>query len=159
MTEATRGRPLTGRMVLAITVSAFALIISVNVFMAVQAVGTFPGLEVANSYVASQSFDADRAAQQALGWQVGHSYEGGVLTLVIRDAQGRPAPVAALSVIVGRTTHAREDRPVELTYSGGLYTAPLGLAPGAWLLHLEARAADGTAFRQRYDLMVPERAE
>ena len=49
---------LTGRKVFFITAGAFAVIIGVNVTMAVLAVGTFPGLEVKNSYVASQSFDA-----------------------------------------------------------------------------------------------------
>ena len=50
-------RELTGRYVLVITLCGFARSLRVNVFMAVMAVGTFPGLEVKNSYVASQSFD------------------------------------------------------------------------------------------------------
>ncbi len=149
------GRPLTGRKVLAIVVGAFSVIIAVNVIMAVKAVSTFPGLEVANSYVASQTFDADRAAQQALGWTVSHDYgRDGVLSLVMRDAQGLPAQVKSLSVVVGRTTHARDDRPVDLVYTGGIYSAKLDLAPGNWLLHLDAVAADGTPFRQRYDMFV-----
>lgn len=149
------GRPLTGRKVLAIVVSAFALIIGVNVYMAVQAVSTFPGLEVKNSYVASQTFDADRAAQESLGWQVTHEYGAdGVLSLVMRDAQGLPAPVKTLTVMLGRTTHVRDDRVLDLVYTGGIYTAKLDLQPGNWLLHLDATSADGTAFRQRYDMFV-----
>ncbi len=58
--------PITGFKVLMFAVAAFGTIIAVNVFMAYKAVSTFPGLEVANSYVASQTFDADRAAQEAL---------------------------------------------------------------------------------------------
>ena len=50
--------PLTGRKVLLIAVVAFGVIIGVNVLMAVKAISTFPGLEVQNSYVASQVFDA-----------------------------------------------------------------------------------------------------
>ena len=65
---------ITGKHVLAITVSAFAVIIGVNVVMAWKAISTFPGLEVKNSYVASQTFDADRAAQQALGWTLVPEY-------------------------------------------------------------------------------------
>jgi len=57
---------LTGKHVLGITVGAFSIIIAVNVLMAFKAVSTFPGLEVANSYVASQTWDADMAAQKAL---------------------------------------------------------------------------------------------
>ncbi|MEI4471039.1 FixH family protein [Frigidibacter sp. MR17.24] len=148
------GRPLTGRKVLAITVSAFAVIIAVNVYMAVQAVTTFPGLEVANSYVASQTFDADRAAQQRLGWRLTHRYAAGRLILDIRDAQGRPARVAALSALVGRKTEAREDTSPAFAFDGQAWSAPVTLAPGAWLIHLEARAADGTVFRQRLDMTV-----
>ncbi len=47
--------------------SAFAVIIAVNLVLAFKAVRTFPGLEVENSYVASQTFDAERTAQEALG--------------------------------------------------------------------------------------------
>jgi len=149
------GRPLTGRKVLAIVVSAFALIIAVNVYMAVQAISTFPGLEVKNSYVASQTFDVDRASQESLGWTVTHSYgPDGVLTLVMRDAHGLPAPVRSLSVMLGRTTHVRDDRLVDLVYTGGVYTAKLDLQPGKWLLHLDATSEDGIAFRQRYDMFV-----
>ena len=55
---------LRGRHVGAMFVAGFGIIIAVNILLAVKAVGTFPGLEVANSYVASQSFDARRKAQR-----------------------------------------------------------------------------------------------
>jgi hypothetical protein len=44
------------------------VIISVNLLLAFKAVSTFPGLEVKNSYVASQGFNDRKAAQEALGW-------------------------------------------------------------------------------------------
>ncbi|UXU76377.1 MULTISPECIES: FixH family protein [unclassified Paracoccus (in: a-proteobacteria)] len=144
-------RELTGRHVLAITLGAFGTIIAVNLFMAVKAVGTFPGLEVKNSYVASQSFDRDRAAQQALDWTVTPEYDGAELVLTIRDSQGNPAPVRDLHVTVGRPTHQRQDQEPEMTYRNGAYHAPLRLEPGLWNLHLTARAPDGTVFRQRID--------
>lgn len=148
------GKPLTGRKVLAITVSAFSVIIAVNVYMAYQAVSTFPGLEVDNSYVASQTFDAERAAQAALGWHLSHAYRDGRIVIDIRDAAGAPAKVASLNVLVGRKTEAREDSQPAFTFDGQVWSAPVTLAPGAWLMHLEATAADGTAFRQRLDMMV-----
>lgn len=155
MTDIPGGKPLTGRKVLFITVSAFAIVIAVNVFMAVKAVGTFPGLEVSNSYVASQNFDRERAAQLALGWTVRHEYSpDGMLSLFIIDRQGLPAAVDTLKLAVGRQTHTRDDRPVDLTYFNGMYSAKLDLQPGAWYLHLEATAPDGTMFRQRYDMFV-----
>ena len=56
-------RELTGRHVLAITLAAFGVVIGVNLLLAVKAVGTFPGVEVSNSYVASQVFDRERSTQ------------------------------------------------------------------------------------------------
>jgi nitrogen fixation protein FixH len=56
---------ITGRHVLAITVGAFGLIIAVNVVMAWKAISTFPGLEVENSYVASQEFDRREARRKS----------------------------------------------------------------------------------------------
>lgn len=147
-------KPLTGRKVLLMFVAFFGVIIAVNVTMAVQAVKTFPGLEVANSYVASQTFDADRAEQERLGWTVKPAFSNGVLTLEIRDRQGQPAPVAELAVLLGRTTMAAQDQRPELIFANGLYSAPVSLAPGAWLIHLEARSQDGALFRQRLDFFI-----
>ncbi|WP_313349513.1 FixH family protein [Paracoccus sp. (in: a-proteobacteria)] len=144
-------RELTGRHVLIITLVAFGTIIAVNVFMAVKAVGTFPGLEVKNSYVASQNFDRERAAQEALNWTVTPEFDGHELLLTIRDEQGYPAPVQDLEVTVGRPTHSREDQTPRFTYSGGVFRAPLTLAPGTWNIHLTATSPDGTTFRQRID--------
>lgn len=147
---------ITGRHVLAITVGAFSVIIAVNLTMAWQAISTFPGLEVKNSYVASQSFDADRAAQQALGWTLASDYDpqAGALVLRFADAGGQPAPVSGLSVLVGRTTVASQDSQPEFARADGAFVAPLHLAPGKWMLRVEAQAPDGTMFRQRVDLFV-----
>lgn len=146
--------PLTGRKVLAIAVAFFGVIIAVNVFLAVKAVGTFPGLEVRNSYVASQSFDRERAAQEALGWTLETTYRDGRLALDFRDAEGRPAPVARLSATIGRTTSAADDLRPDFVRLGGVYEAAADLAPGKWMVLLEAFAEDGTRFHQRIDLFV-----
>lgn len=142
-------KPLNGRRILTIFVGLFAVIIGANVVMAIQAISTFPGLEVKNSYVASQQFDDDRAAQEALGWRAEPSYDGKALALKISDRQGLPAPVQALRVTISRPTQKRDDVSPEMRYSGGLWVADLALAPGAWVVHLEADAPDGTVFRQR----------
>ncbi|MFV0408335.1 MAG: FixH family protein [Paracoccus sp. (in: a-proteobacteria)] len=145
----TGNKPLRGRRMLLVFVGLFGIIIAVNVYMAVHAVSTFPGLEVDNSYVASQNFDRERDAQENLGWQVAPSYENGVLTLMITDKQGLPAPVQDLRVTVSRPTQKRDDVMPEMRYSGGLWVADVALAPGAWVVHMEAEAPDGTVFRQR----------
>lgn len=149
-------REITGRKVFAVTASAFGVIIAVNLLLAYKAVTTFPGLEVANSYVASQTWDAERAAQQALGWSMDYSYDPEIaaLELTFTDKAGLPADVGTLSVLVGRPTEARDDAWPVFARSGDSYRAPLVLAPGKWMLKVEATAADGTLFRQRLDLFV-----
>lgn len=148
------GKPLTGRKVLAITLAFFATIIAVNLFMATKAIQTFPGLEVDNSYVASQVFDRERAAQQALGWTLTHRYEGGRLVLSFRDREGRPVQVERLSGILGRTTESAEDRRPEFALAGDDYVAQVDLPRGKWMMLLEAFDKTGTRFHQRLDLQV-----
>lgn len=146
---------ITGRHVLIGTVSAFGVIIAVNLFMAYQAISTFPGVEAKNTYYASQNFEAARKAQQALGWHVAEDYQDGHLTLRITEAAtGLPGAVADLQVLVGRATEAREDRLPVFVREGGAFVAPVDLAPGKWLLRIEAVARDGTAFRQQRQLFV-----
>lgn len=154
MSEEKKQKELTGRHVLMITVSAFGLIIAVNIFMATQAVGTFPGLEVKNSYVASQKFDARRTAQESLGWTVTPSYQGGLVTLDFTDAEGRPISPETLKVLIGRTTVANQDIRPKFTGRRGVYTAPVALDGGKWMMVVEATSADGTEFRQRLEIHV-----
>lgn len=147
-------RPLTGRKVALVVLSAFGLVIAVNLVFAWQAVRTFPGIEVRNGYVASQDFDLRRAAQEALGWSLDVAYEGGELVLSFHDGTGRSVSPAALSVLVGRTTESADDRRPAFEGYAGRYRAPLVLAPGKWLVRIEAEAGDGTPFVQRRELLV-----
>lgn len=144
-------RELTGKHVLLITLAAFGVIIAVNITMAVKAVGTFPGLEVKNSYIASQGFDRERAAQTALGWTADAHYDGSTLTLAIMQQDGTPARVKNLDVTIGRPTHTRSDQKPEFIYREGAFHAPLALSAGVWNIHVIATAPDGTPFRQRLD--------
>ena len=146
-------REITGRHVLVGFVAAFAVIITVNLLLAYNAVQTFPGLEVKNSYVASQQFDAQRDAQEALGWTVGAAHEDGTLTLSITDAGGTPVEVTSLDVILGRATSVRDDMTPDFVFDGRAYVAPVALGGGNWNIRMVAVAADGTNFRQRVVLI------
>ena len=95
---------LTGRHVLAMFCRGFGIIIAVNVALAVSAVRTFPGLEVANSYVASQNFERRRQAQEALGWTLSTTATAGRVEVDLRDAAGAPAPVQDLAAVIGLPT-------------------------------------------------------
>lgn len=149
-------REITGRHVAAMFVTGFAIIIAVNLTLALNAVRTFPGLEVGNSYVASQAFDAERAAQEALGWDASATLADGRIVLKI-DAGGETAAATILSARLGRTTHTADDRALSFVPDAGGWTAPAGaLEPGAWYLWLTAETPDGTAFRRRFALWVGE---
>jgi nitrogen fixation protein FixH len=149
-------KPLTGRKVLLIAVSSFGVILAANLVLAVQAVKSFPGLEVANSYVASQKFDARRGAQVNLGWELSAGLEDGQLVLAFTNSDGRPVEVASLDATLGRATHVRDDLTPDFSYRAGVFRAPVDLAPGNWNIRLVATAPDGTAFRQRVVLHVRE---
>lgn len=147
MTAATVNR-MTGRKFLAIMIGAFSVIISVNLLLAFKAVETFPGLETKNSYVASQSFDVDRAAQLALGWDVKAGVEAGQLRLSFRK-DGAPVEPEIVSAVLGRATNVASDQEPILVFDGNDFTAPVDLALGNWNLRLVAKSADGTRFQQR----------
>lgn len=146
--------PLTGRRVALIAAAAFVVMLIPNIVLTVMAVDTFSGLVVPNSYVASQTFDRDRAAQLALGWTVALEHEGAVVRLTIDGADGRPVRPPALMVTVGRPTTARDDRVLVLEETPAGYAAVADLAPGGWRAEIVATATDGTRFHQSRDLTV-----
>jgi nitrogen fixation protein FixH len=153
MTSLFRG-PITGPKAFAIFSSFFVVIIAVNVVMAVQAVRTFPGLEVKNSYVASQTFDAERKAQEALGWTARAALEGAELVLSLVGPDGAPVTGATVTGLLGRATVRTADQEPAFVFDGQAWRAPVTVGTGRWELQLSAVAADGTPFRQRLDLIV-----
>lgn len=139
----------TGKHAVMVFVGCFGLIFAVNIFMAWNAVRTFPGLEVANSYVASQGFNDRLADQRRLGWQTRVEVQDGQLRLFVRTEEGVTAAVDSLQATLGRATHDRDDwQPTFQRIPGG-FAAPVDLEPGNWNLRMTAVAADGTEFRQR----------
>jgi len=129
-------------------VAAFGVIIAVNLTLAFQAVRTFPGLEVKNSYVASQSFDADRDAQEALGWVVSADVDHDLLKLVIlQDGTGIAPQVEEATF--GRATSVVADQTPDFTFDGNALVAPVNAGPGNWNLRVKLRAANGVLFQQR----------
>jgi nitrogen fixation protein FixH len=151
-------RELTEWHVLGIVLVFFGTIIAVNVVMAFAAVGTFPGLVVENSYLASQHYDdlIDKArAQDAKGLKDALSAKAGVLTFRLADAAG--APVAGLEVAahVGRPSTTREDRDLAFApRSDGIYVAGDALPAGLWEVDLEARRGADLVFRRTQEVHV-----
>jgi len=147
-------REFTGRHAAMLFVGAFGVIILVNLILAFSAVKTFPGLEVKNSYVASQEFDIRRDAQEALGWHVNARAAGGLVILSITDAAGMPIMVENLNAVLGRATHVKDDIKPDFKYDGQAYVAPVELADGNWNIRMTATSLDGTEFTQRVILHV-----
>lgn len=128
--------------------AAFGVIIAVNLTLAFKAVATFPGLEVSNSYVASQNFDANRTAQLALGWDVSAQLEGHTLSLVILQ-DGDPIAPIIQEATFGRATNVAFDETPVFEFDGTALRASVVAGEGNWNLRLKARAEDGTLFQQR----------
>lgn len=147
-------RQFTGKHAAALFIGAFGVIIAVNIALAVNAIRTFPGLEVKNSYVASQQFDAKRDAQLALGWSVLATAHDDKVYLSITDANGNAVKVAELNAVVGRATHVKDDVEPDFVFNGQDYVAPVKLGAGNWNIRMKAKSQNGTDFTQRVILHV-----
>lgn len=152
----TTEKHFTGKHMLAVFVLSFGVIIAVNLALAFKAVSTFPGLEVKNSYVASQDFDVRRQAQQALGWTSSVTYEGSQIAINITDTAGQPAQVVDIRVLIGRKTTVEYDRYPEMTFDGTAYRAGVDLDAGVWIVKITAQSDQGVVFEQRLDLWISE---
>lgn len=150
-----KNREFTGRDAAFVFVGGFVIIIMVNVILTVYAVGSFPGLDVKNAYVASQEFDEQKARQEALGWQSEISYAEGRVTFVLNDANNRPVTPNSISIKIGRATTARDDAILDLRFNGSAFVAEHELQAGKWLAFVEIIAADGESFRQVREIYVP----
>ncbi|WP_118132408.1 FixH family protein [Oceanicella sp. SM1341] len=149
-------RPLTGRMVLAIFVAGFGIIIAVNLLMASFATGTFPGLVVENSYIASQEFDRNRAEQEALGWTVSMEHDAGGVVARITDAAGAPVHRLALTAHAARPSTDQGARELEFFDDGSAYRARFDLPPGLWRVNLHLAGEGGATWQGEARVFVPE---
>ena len=136
-------RPFTGRHMALLMAAFFGVVVAVNVALANLAASTFSGTVVANSYVASQEFNAllgAAKADKALGWKLalGRTAEGGV-RFALSDASGRPLSGAAVRAEADHPLGAKAPvvmRPREV--APGVYEA--ALPAGRWHVGIEVRA-------------------
>jgi nitrogen fixation protein FixH len=132
----------TGRHMLAIMLAFFAVIIAVNVTMAVFANTSWTGLVVKNSYVASQQFNekaAEEKAQAALGYRAALRIEGGAVSYAIAGKDGRPVRMASVSANFHRPVTTREDTHVVFEIGAdGTARGGQALPDGVWIMELAA---------------------
>lgn len=146
----------TGYHAAAVFGGAFTVIIGVNIALAYNAIRTFPGLEVKNSYVASQEFNAKLSEQQSLGWTIWAEEKDDQVILSITDADGNPVEVDRLDAVIGRATQIKDDQTPEFVFDGKAYVAQASLADGNWNIRMTAVSRDGRHFQQRVILHVKD---
>jgi len=149
--------PLTGWHVLAIVGLFFGTIIAVNITLALFAAGTFPGLVVKNSYVASQNYNAllaEARAQADKGFSGQLIAKAGILHLRLADASGVLRRQLRVVAHAGRPAGSREDRAITFTRSGESYQADTALPAGRWNVDVEARDGDALVFRHSQKLWI-----
>lgn len=156
---------LTGRHVLAILVSIFAIVFVVNGYMVWSAVGSHPGVVTESSYRDSQRFNSEIAAGRAQaerGWKVASHAEriadGRVrLALEALDANGTALP--------GVTFKARIEHPANRTLDHTVAFAPVDaagryeafasdVAAGKWTLVIEGSSTEGRLFLSNTAIML-----
>ena len=135
-------RTFTGWHMAAITISFFAVIIAVNLTLAVFASTSWTGLVVANSYVASQSFNRDAAIarqQQALGWQMDLTVNRSLAKIAILDRDNLPLTGLNIRAVLQRPTDEAGDQVLKLRESGaGIYMADATIGSGIWVADITA---------------------
>ena len=159
-TNDTAAKPITGRHVLFAMLAFFGVIIAVNFTMATLAGLSWTGLEVKNSYVASQDYNdklqtADR--QKALGWKSSLSLTDGELRLVLLNSAGTGIAGARIEGNFKRPVQERDDYPVAFTEIGaGQYRAVPPETPGLWDVDLTVHVPASTPYRQIFRIRMKD---
>jgi nitrogen fixation protein FixH len=156
-------RPLTGRMVLAMILAFFAVIIGVNAFMAHQALSTFRGVDADSAYRAGQQFAHEVAAAEAqdaehlrVDAKVAPVADGvTVLDVVARDASGVPLAGLSATAIFARPTDRHLDITVTMSEQApGRYHGAAAIGSGQWDLILELSRDGERQFRSKNRVVV-----
>ncbi|MBW9089908.1 FixH family protein [Rhizobium wenxiniae] len=137
-TASQKGFVFTGWHMAGVMVLFFGTIISVNVFMAYNAVTTWSGLVVPNTYVASQQFNGKVAQARALAASGvngrlavtadGASYE-------VLDADGQPVEADRLVLNFKRPVGEHQDFSIEMVAGApGVFHASREVLPGHWIV-------------------------
>ena len=149
-------RKFTGWHMTGVLVAFFGVVVSVNVFMARAAIGTFGGTVVENSYVASQEFNgwlAKAKAQDALGWAVTTELDAARHVAVSVADQAAPLHNVAVEALVRHPLGRAPERTLRFEPTGdGRYTSRDALPAGRWIVHLTVRRG-GEEYRKVEDLL------
>ncbi|WP_421694671.1 FixH family protein [Aestuariivirga sp.] len=160
MSMAATQKQLKGSHVLAMFIAFFGVIFAVNFLMAFLANSTWSGLVVENGFVASQSFDKDLArakAQEALGWDVGFSFNQSGIRLSFADAKGAAIGSLAITGMLERTVTDKQDQQLTFTHQGGgIYSAPARLGKGLWEVEVDGKGNGVSDYHKIFRFFVKD---
>lgn len=149
--------PLTGRHVLILMISFFAVIFAVNGVFVYVSLQSHPGVTSENAYREGLRFNSelDRAGRQkARGWTSQLVFDDKELVVRMRDASGTPLTGLAVEVLAQRPVHDRADMKMTLREAtpGEYWADARQLVAGRW--NLTVIAARGGALPHRADYSV-----
>jgi nitrogen fixation protein FixH len=141
-------------------VTFFAIVIAIDVGMAVQAYRTFSGEVAEDPYQAGLLYNrtlAARRTQAALGWSADIAMiAGGDLRLTVKDKAGRPVDGLQVKAVLERpATETGREHLVFRQTAPGLYDAKAGHLSGAWDVHVSAADAAGHPFEAEERFVWP----
>lgn len=149
----------TGWHMLAIMSLFFGTIVAVNLYMAVVASGTWTGLVVKNSYVASQGFNDQLTvakAQERSGVYSNFHFDDNKLLFQIFDHSGLIQTVERAQLWVGRPTFEQQDHSLTPHCSKeSTCEVAMRLSPGDWSIVLTAEIS-GSHYRRDVRINVSE---
>lgn len=151
------GWTLNGWHVLASLVAFFGVMIAANGVFLYFAVTTFTGIETADAYRKGVAYNAslEEARQlDKLGWQGTLKATSDRIEFVLKNADGQPVRGVRVEGRVGRPATDTFDQSVAFEDDGsGLYRSePLQLAPGNWIVAVEAHDPVDAGSSPRYRL-------
>ncbi|MDX8530792.1 FixH family protein [Mesorhizobium sp. VK25A] len=154
----------TGKHMLIVIVSFFAVVIGVNVTMATLAQKSWTGLVVENTYVASQQFNEEARkgrAQAALGWTGKLTVASGEVRYRLVDSQGKPVPLHGVRILFRHPAYEAEDEALTLAAVSGGTPGDTGAfavrhtpKDGVWIVEIDADAGLTSPFRDVRRIMI-----
>lgn len=154
-----RERKFTGTHMLVAMLCFYGVIITVNLTLAYFATGTWTGLVVKNSYVASQQYNeklAEVRRQQDTGWSSQFDYNGEKAQFALLTREGSALRGFDVKARFSRPTHENEDHDTEMVEVTEGYETAIRLAPGVWNVEVTARASENQGYRKIFRLFVKE---
>ena len=154
--QSDRGFRLKGWHVLAITVGFFALVMTVDVVMAVLAVKTFSGVQTEKPYESGLAFNKEIAnanAQNARHWTVTENLvrnADGFVTLksTFKDDKGLAIGGLDITTTLKAPMDAKRDQVIVLNdRGGGLYDGTVEASAGQWDIETVAKQNNDVIYR------------